>query len=739
MVVQKLCYVIVFDDNANEDTVRNDRVVASSWDSHPNESFRYTRSSLQSLLQLVGCKVQHAFKISRRVFDILKGENLKSTVMSEVKGSLVSGLRDIETFRKKLCEEDMTKELFTGKSNDPYDLYMKQATVLVERRQFLDIICRCLEEYHYVGPSQRADIILGCRLRERKESVTILLCGTSGCGKSTLSSLLASRLGITTVVSTDSIRHMMRSFFDEKENPLLWASTYHAGEFLDPVAVAKAKQKRKDKKFTKPWNGQGGFESDRMLQRSDDAPASSFSEASRADRKHTEVNDFVERDAESNLATELVGSKVLAIEGYKAQSELVIDSLDKLITTWEERKESVVIEGVHLSLNFVIGLMKKHPSIIPFLIYISDEEKHLERFAIRAKYMTLDPSKNKYTKYISNIRTIQDYLCKRADKHLIPKVNNTNVDRSVASIHSTIFSCLRRRQMGVPLYDVATNTVKTISDEYRKHCDANSISSKGMFRLIQRQGSVRRYMAIVNSDGSVARAWPFQPTDRTREIHPSGAIPSEVGNPIYGPVQVREAEPVNLQFGHFGVGSWPNSTESTSYMGSLNDSKLEVDEVVTQFSSSSSSPLHHEGHAKELTEEVPASESEDEVFQEEGEDDSSDSTGEHGDEMGGSVAESSTKSDEEYETDPKDGMLWDDATSMEMQDPTTNLVDGSRRQHKLSKSNSMKPLGRPTREARLYSRVHSLPIRRSRSSKLKNANTLLQTHEECDSFMETDD
>lgn len=29
-----------------------------------------------------------------------------------------------------------------------------------------------------------------CRIRERKESVTVLLCGTSGCGKSTLSALL---------------------------------------------------------------------------------------------------------------------------------------------------------------------------------------------------------------------------------------------------------------------------------------------------------------------------------------------------------------------------------------------------------------------------------------------------------------------------------------------------------------------------------------------------------------------
>ena len=40
----------------------------------------------------------------------------------------------------------------------------------------------------------------------------------------------ASRLGITNVVSTDSIRHMMRSFHSKEEHPLVWASTYQAGE-----------------------------------------------------------------------------------------------------------------------------------------------------------------------------------------------------------------------------------------------------------------------------------------------------------------------------------------------------------------------------------------------------------------------------------------------------------------------------------------------------------------------------
>ena len=58
--------------------------------------------------------------------------------------------------------------------------------------------------------------------------MTVLLAGTSGTGKSTLAGLLAARLGITTVVSTDSVRNMLRSFAGPGEDPLLWASTYEA-------------------------------------------------------------------------------------------------------------------------------------------------------------------------------------------------------------------------------------------------------------------------------------------------------------------------------------------------------------------------------------------------------------------------------------------------------------------------------------------------------------------------------
>ncbi|XP_024984425.1 P-loop NTPase domain-containing protein LPA1 homolog 2-like isoform X5 [Cynara cardunculus var. scolymus] len=416
---------------------------------------------------------------------------------------------------------------------------------------------------------------------------------------------------------------MMRSFVDEKQNPLLWSSTYHAGEHLDPLAVSEAKAKRKAKK-----------------------------EVSVSDTSTTEAPK--EAEGSSSTKVDLIGSKQMAIEGFKAQSEMVIDSLDRLITAWEERKESVVVEGVHLSLNFVMGLMKKHPSIIPFMIYITNEDKHMERFAVRAKYMTLDPAKNKYIKYIRNIRTIQEYLCNRADKHLVPKINNTNVDKSVAAIHATVFSSLRRRDAGEPLYDSTTNTVFVVDEEYRNQCVANSLGSKRMFQLIQRQGSSRHLMALLNNDGSVAKAWPVHSVDADGK--PILDCPAENGPgiPMYGPLQIGKAEPVNLQFGKFGISAWPNDLGGTSHAGSVDDSRGELtDNGSRYYSSCCSSPKVSEGHAKELKEELSVSGSDGEVDDArelDSDEDLSDNAKEHmHEEMEGSVDEESTKSDEEYD------------------------------------------------------------------------------------------
>ncbi|KAG8387634.1 hypothetical protein BUALT_Bualt02G0041700 [Buddleja alternifolia] len=614
----KLLYVVVVEDDG----------AAAETAEECTPPFRYSRSVLQSTLQLMGCKPRHAFKISQRVFKMAKRESSAELVSACVEDPHHDGKvhhpRETEYCVDACFDKANVDHLALEEDNSkskPFELYKRRTTVVVRRSFFLDICCEALSEYKYVGPNQRADLVLACRIRERKESVTVLLCGTSGCGKSTLSAILGSRLGITTVVSTDSIRHMMRSFVDEKENPLLWASTYHAGEYLDPLAVAEAKAKREAKK-------------------------SAGSSVASLVKNDALGNSTTRKSEGDTIANDKISQKQMAVEGFKAQSEMVIDSLDRLITAWEEKKESVVVEGVHLSLNFVMGLMKKHPSIIPFMIYIANEEKHLERFAVRAKYMTLDPAKNKYVKYIRNIRTIQEYLCNRADKHLVPKINNTNVDKSVAIIHATVFSCLRRRVMGDQLYDPITNTVAVIDEDYRSQRAANSLTSEGMFQLIQRKGSNRQLMALLNNDGSVAKAWPVGLIDDNGKSILGHPTRNGIGTPMYGPLQIGKSEPVNLQFGHFGISAWPSDVGGTSRASSVDESRSEQTDNGSRNVSSCSSPR---GPDKELKEEVSVNGSDeeaDELSEADSDEDLSDGQKQLQEELEGSVDEESNKSDE---------------------------------------------------------------------------------------------
>jgi 2-phosphoglycerate kinase len=64
----------------------------------------------------------------------------------------------------------------------------------------------------------------------------VLLGGGTGVGKSTIATQLASRLGITRVVSTDAVREVLRSAFTKEMFPTLYASSFEADiEVRQPI------------------------------------------------------------------------------------------------------------------------------------------------------------------------------------------------------------------------------------------------------------------------------------------------------------------------------------------------------------------------------------------------------------------------------------------------------------------------------------------------------------------------
>ncbi len=66
--------------------------------------------------------------------------------------------------------------------------------------------------------------------------IIILIGGATGAGKSTIATQLASRLGITRVVSTDAVREVLRSAFTREMFPTLYASSFEADkEVRQPI------------------------------------------------------------------------------------------------------------------------------------------------------------------------------------------------------------------------------------------------------------------------------------------------------------------------------------------------------------------------------------------------------------------------------------------------------------------------------------------------------------------------
>lgn len=88
------------------------------------------------------------------------------------------------------------------------------------------------------------------KLGKLDKPVIVLVGGTTGVGKSTIAAELAHRLGIVRIVSTDSVREVMRSQFSKDLMPALYGSTFTAWKLLrfplpksaDPVIVAYQEQ-----------------------------------------------------------------------------------------------------------------------------------------------------------------------------------------------------------------------------------------------------------------------------------------------------------------------------------------------------------------------------------------------------------------------------------------------------------------------------------------------------------------
>ena len=123
-------------------------------------------------------------------------------------------------------------------------------------------------------------------------------------------------------------------------------------------------------------------------------------------------------------------------------------------------------------------IVEKFPNVVPFLIYIKKEDFHKQRFAVRAKYMTTDPGQNKYISNFDAIRAVQSSLSAGASEHLIPKIDNRNIDRSLETMHQTLFSYLKKLEGRTSMFDPESQKLTFLDSIWKRRKQKQTSKSK---------------------------------------------------------------------------------------------------------------------------------------------------------------------------------------------------------------------------------------------------------------------
>lgn len=312
--------------------------------------------------------------LTERVLSERYGEHLRSTyrLLRENRGRLVVVGEDqnmLGTFSKGVLVQSM---LAAGVAPDVARKVARvtqrdlrgQEDRLVRRSQIREKVESLLRVE--VGPEVSARYRLLRVIRRPPRPLVVLLGGVSGTGKSFLAAEIAYRLGVTRVVSTDSIREVMRAMVSPNLLPTLHASTFNAWEALVPP-------------------GQ-------------EVPA------------HP--------------------SKEQLLAGFRDQVQQVSVGLSAVVSRSIQEGTSLVLEGVHLVPGYLRADAFAGALVVPMLVTLPDEAEHRRHFVTRDAETAASRPMHRYMGYFNEIRMMQAELEALARQENVPLLDGLTLDES---------------------------------------------------------------------------------------------------------------------------------------------------------------------------------------------------------------------------------------------------------------------------------------------------------------------
>ena len=203
-------------------------------------------------------------------------------------------------------------------------------------------------------------------IRRPPKPIVLLLGGVSGTGKSFLASEIAYRLGIPRIVSTDSVRQVMRAMVSPALLPTLHSSTFNAWESL-----------------LEPGETVPGHPSAEQL-----------------------------------------------IAGFREQVAQVSVGLKAAVERSIEEGMSVVVEGVHVAPGYLMAETFDDALVVPMLVTVPDAVEHRRHFEARDLETGHYRPLSRYLRYFDEIRVLQDYLRDLASRTGVPTLHALSIDEA---------------------------------------------------------------------------------------------------------------------------------------------------------------------------------------------------------------------------------------------------------------------------------------------------------------------
>ena len=150
---------------------------------------------------------------------------------------------------------------------------------------------------------------------------------------------------------------------------------------------------------------------------------------------------FSERSMPSVHHSSFEGDPLLV--GFLDQTRNVLVGVDAAIDRALTEGWSMVLEGVHL----VPGMMPveiEGAIVVHAVLAVENEDVHRTRFHVRDQLTGGVRAMDKYLEQLYAIRQIQDYLVERAEKHRLPVVESSNIDRATTAVLELVLASADR-------------------------------------------------------------------------------------------------------------------------------------------------------------------------------------------------------------------------------------------------------------------------------------------------------